>query len=97
MAKIKITVTKVSEKTSNGNYIHTLKSEGATIKVLGQDCVGTGLTYFVALKQAAQVNASEIMDLDRFDVVERPFDIVDEETGEERTLLLKWLYPKKVQ
>ena len=95
MAKIKITVTKVSEKTTNGNYIHTLKSEGATIKVLGADCVGSGLTYFVALKQAAKVNASEIMDLDRFDVVQRPLDIVDEATGEERTILLSWLYPKR--
>ena len=95
MAKIKITVTKVSEKTSNGNYIHTLKSEGTVIKVLGGDCVGQGLTYFVALKQAAKVDSSEILDLDRFDIVERPLDIVDEETGEERTLLLKWLYPKR--
>lgn len=96
MAKVKVTVTKVSEKTTNGNYIHTLKSEGTVIKVLGQDLVGNGSTYFVALKGAAKVDSSEILDLDRFDIVEREYTPEpDAETGETRTLMLKWLYPKK--
>jgi hypothetical protein len=96
MSKIKITVTKVSEKTTKGNFIHTLKSEGQVVKVLGQDMIGQGLTYFVALKGPAKVDSSEIIDLDKFDIVEREFTPEpDEETGETRTLMLKWLYPKR--
>ena len=95
MAKIKITVSKVSEKTTNGNFIHTLKSDGTVTKVFGQDCIGNGLTYFVALKGPAKINSSEIIDLDRFDIVERPLETTDDETGEQKTILLKWLYPKR--
>lgn len=96
MAKIKLTVTKVSEKTTNGNYIHTLQTEGTVIKIYGQDMVGRPVSYFVALKSAAKVDSSEIIDLDRFDIVERELTTEpDEETGETRTLMLKWLYPKR--
>ena len=93
--KIKITVSKVSEKTSNGNFIHTLKTEGQTIKVLGQDMIGRPSTYFVALKGAAKVDSSEIIDLDNFDQVQREYTPEPDETGETKTLLLTWLYPKK--
>jgi len=95
MAKVKVTVTKVSEKTSKDNYIHTLKSEGTSIKVLGQDLIGNGSTYFVALKGAAKVNSAELIDLDRFDIVEREFTPEPDETGEVKTMMLKWLYPKR--
>lgn len=93
--KVKIRVQKVSDKTTNGNFIHTLKTEGETIKVLGQDMVGNGLTYYAALKGAAKVGSEEVIDLGKFDVVERPYEVTDEESGEIRTLMLKWLYPKR--
>jgi hypothetical protein len=95
MAKVKVKVLKVSDKTTNGNFIHTLKTEGETIKVLGQDMIGNGLTYYAALKGAAQVGTEELIDLSRFDVVERPYEVEDQESGELRTLMLKWLYPKR--
>lgn len=93
--KVKVSVLKVSEKTTNGNFIHTLKTEGETIKVLGQDMVGNGVTYYAALKGAAKKGAQEVIDLDRFDVVERPYEFTDEATQEVRTAMLKWLYPKR--
>ena len=91
---INVTVAKVTEATT-GNFIHTLKTEGKTIKVLGQDMVANGLTYYAALKSDAGVNSKGEIDLDAFDVVERPFNTTDKDTGEELTLKLKWLYPKK--
>jgi hypothetical protein len=33
-------------------------------------------------------------DMSRFDVVERPFEVVDEQTGEANTIMLKWLHVK---
>lgn len=91
---IKVTVAKVTE-TSNGNFIHTLKTEGKTVKLLGQDMVSNGLTYYASLKTAAEVKSTGEFDLDMFDVVERPFETTDEKSGEEITLQLKWLYPKR--
>jgi len=95
MAKIKVTVSRVSDKTTNGNYIHTLKTEGVKVNVLGQEMTGNGLTYFAALKGAANVGQEDFIDLDKFDVVEREYSPVDPETGETTTLMLKWLYPKR--
>lgn len=95
MAKVKVKVLKVSDKTTNGNFIHTLKTEGETIKILGQDMIGTGLTYYAALKGAAKVGTEEVVDLTRFDIVERPYEVTDEDSGELRTMMLKWLYPKR--
>jgi hypothetical protein len=91
---INVTVTKVTEATT-GNFIHTLKTEGKTIKVLGQDMPSNSLTYYAALKGPAELNSKGDIDLDAFDIVERPFNTTDKDTGEELTLKLKWLYPKK--
>lgn len=93
--KVKVTVSHISEKTTNGNFIHKLRTEGKTIKVLGQDLVGAGQTYYVALKGASNLNEETVLDLDMFDVVERPFTPEPDESGEVVTMQLKWLYPKR--
>jgi hypothetical protein len=97
MSKIKVTVSKVSEKTSNGNYITTLKTEGTKVNILGTEVIGNGLTYFVALKGAPKVGAQDEIDLSKFDVVEREYTPEpDAETGEVApTMMLKWLYPSR--
>jgi hypothetical protein len=90
---IKVTVAKVTEA-SNGNFIHTLKTEGKKVKLLGQDMVTNGVTYYAALKSGAEVNSTGEFDLESFDVVKRPFTFTNDD-GEEVNTELSWLYPKK--
>lgn len=90
---IKVTVTKVTEA-SNGNFIHTLKTEGKVVKFLGQDMVSNQVTYYAALKSGAEVGSTGDFNLEDFDVVQRPFTFTNED-GEEVNTKLSWLYPKK--
>lgn len=100
MNKIKFTVAKVSAMTTKGNYIHTIKTEGKSVKFAGLDMKGAGQTYFVALQQPLPVDNKVLeADLDLFEVVERETKIpyTDEVTGEEleRDATFKWLFPKR--
>jgi len=95
MSKIKVKVSKVSDKPStNGNYIHTLKTEGKTVEVLGQKKTSGQLTYFMALPAVTAVGSEHEIDLDLFTITERPYEVTDEGSGEMTTLLLKWLHIK---
>jgi hypothetical protein len=95
MSKINVTVSKVStEPTKNNNYIHTLKTEGKEVEVLGQKKMSGQLTYFIALPGVTPVGTASEIDMGVFTVTERPFDVTDEQTGETQTLLLKWLHIK---
>lgn len=95
MSKINVTVTKVSnEPTKNGNYIHTLKTEGKVVEVLGQKKNANQLTYFIALPGITPVGTESQIEMDMFNITERPFDVTDEQSGETQTLLLKWLHVK---
>ena len=100
MNKIKFSVAKVSAQTEKGNYIHTIKTEGKTVKFAGLDMKGAGQTYFVALQQPLPVdNKMHEADLDLFDIVERQVKLpyTDDVTGEEleRDATFKWLFPKR--
>jgi hypothetical protein len=94
--KVEVTVSKVSaQPTSNGNFIHTLKTEGNNaVTVFGEEKKANGLTYYIALKGQQKVGAKDTIDLDLFNIVERPFDVTDEQSGEVTTYLLKWLHVK---
>jgi len=95
MGKIKVTVSKVSSKPSkNGNYIHTVKTEGKTVNALGVDKVSGQLTYFIALPKAVKVGSEHELDMDQFRVEERPYEVADTTTGEMQKLMLKWLHIK---
>ena len=95
MNKIKVTVSKVSAKPStNGNYIHTVKTEGKEVEVLGQKKVSGQLTYFIALPNASPVGKVDTIDMDLFTITERPYEVADQTTGEVKTLMLKWLHVK---
>ena len=55
-------------------------------------------TYYAAVKSGAlKVSAGEEIDLDltAFDISVRPYSFVDEQTGEEKTVDLKWLSLKQ--
>jgi hypothetical protein len=100
MNKIKFTVAKVSAITEKGNYIHTIKTEGKSVKFAGMDMKGAGQTYFVALQQPIAVDGkAHETDLDLFDIVERKamLEYTDEATGDtlEREYAFKWLFPKR--
>jgi hypothetical protein len=85
---MKVRITKVSAQASkNGNFIHTLKTEGKTVNVLGVNKTSGQLTYFLALPQAVKVGTEHEINMDEFRVEERPFTTPDNET-----LMLKWLH-----
>ena len=95
MAKIKVSVSRCSSKASSrGNYIHTLKTEGKTIQVLGQEKVSGQITYFIALAKPTKVGTEHELDMDMFRVEERPYEVANPDTGEKQTLMLKWLHIK---
>lgn len=92
---LKVKVSKVSTTPSkNGNYIHTVKTEGKKVNVLGVEKVSGALTYFVALPSAVAVGTEHDIDMDQFRIEERPYEVADAATGEVQTLQLKWLHIK---
>ena len=92
---MKVKVSKVSATPSkNGNYIHTVKTEGKKVNVLGIEKLSGALTYFIALPAAAAVGSEHEIDMAQFRVEERPYDVADPTTGEVQTLQLKWLHIK---
>lgn len=92
---IKVKVAKVSaQPTTNGNYIHTVKTEGKKEVVFGVEKPASQLTYFIALPSAVPVGTEDNLDLDKFRVEERPYEVADQDTGEMKTLMLKWLHIK---
>lgn len=80
------------KKTSSGNFLVKLVSE-KTVKVLGIEKVAK-LTYYIALPAAPKVGLTDKIELDKFNIVERPYERVDDKTGEVTTFLLKWLHVK---
>ena len=95
MNLLKVKVSKVSATAStNGNFIHTVKTEGKKVVVLGQEKTSGALTYFIALPAATAVGTEHEIDMDLFSVTERPYEVADPATGEAQTLILKWLHIK---
>jgi hypothetical protein len=95
MGKIKVTVSKCSTQASkNGNFIHTLKTEGKEVNVLGQSKVSGQLTYFIALSKPTKVGTVDELDMDQFRIEERPYEVVNQTTGEMEKIMLKWLHVK---
>lgn len=95
MNKIKVTVAKCSSQpSSNGNYIHTVKTEGKKVQILGQEKVSGQLTYFIALQKPTAVGSEHEIDMDQLSITERPYEVADPTTGEVKTLMLKWLHVK---
>ena len=60
MAIIKVKVAKISAKTSNGNYLHTIKTEGVEHEALGRKVVTGKRTYFLAMQDSECWEANTI-------------------------------------
>lgn len=91
---IKVKVAKISAKTSNGNYLHTLKTEGTQHEVLGKTVTTGKRTYFLALTESAVLNSEHSIDLSQFSITEREMVNKDGEivTGDNgNAIKLKWL------
>lgn len=93
MTKIKLTVAKITKGEQNGNYIHTLKTEGVTAVIGGVEKVSGVRTYYVSLPKPIQVQSFE-QDMSLFRIEERPYKVTDTTTGEVREVMLKWLHIK---
>jgi hypothetical protein len=93
--KLKLKVMKVSEQTSNGNFIHSLQSEtGYTVKVFGQEKTVFD-KYLIALPGVTPVNTVEELDMSQWEIMERTSDIVDATSGEVRSVTTRWLHIKR--
>lgn len=64
----------------------------ATAKAFGITKTVKRTYYIGGMPSAAQIGAELEEDLSRFDIVERPYPVVDE--GETKVLMLKWLHVK---
>lgn len=52
-------------------------------------------TYYIGgMPEQAEKGATFQENMDKFEIVERPFEVVDEQTGETTTVMLKWLHAK---
>ncbi len=85
-------ISRVSDElTSNGNKIVTLKAEASGVINLGGGLMKSrSLTYFMAVdgNSTPEVGTSVDLDLDLFEVKERPYEV------DGKTLMLKWLHFK---
>lgn len=91
---IKVKVAEIlnkGQKTSNGNFLVKITNE-RSVSMLGVTKVAK-MTYYVALPAKPKVDSEHELDLDLFNVVERPYDRVDDD-GVVTTLMLKWLHIK---
>lgn len=94
MAIIKVKVAKISEKTSNGNYLHTIKTEGVEHEALGRKVVTGKRTYFLAMQDSAVLGSEHNIDLDKFNITTREIVDVDGNVRKDdngKPIQLKWL------
>ena len=88
---MKLTVAQIGNETENGNQIVKLQRQTEIETGLGVE--RQSVTYYKAVKAGTikvDVEDEVELDLDNYNVVERPFE--HPETGEE--MMLKWLHLK---
>ncbi len=91
MAIVELEVEKCT-KTSNGNHSNKLVAEHTVDSGFGP--VVTKVTYYLFTTQENAVGFKAKLDTSLFDVVDRPFEFVDE-AGNDQVATLKTLYPKR--
>lgn len=93
MSAITLTLVK-STPSENGGFILKLqnKDEKVMETAFGTKTQATQETYYMKVdKPAIKVGKSADLDISDFKVVERPYEIDDEENGGKKTISLKWL------
>jgi hypothetical protein len=95
MSTIKVTVLKctASEKNPGVNII-TVRNMSEGVEALGTKLTGSQSTYYMATVAPVAVGTTHELNMDMFQVQERPYPVTDKVTGEIKTLQLKWLRGK---
>lgn len=93
MKQIKLKVEKITKGEKNGNFIHTLKTEGTTVTIGGVEKVSGQRTFYISLPKPIELKEF-MQDMDLFRIEERPYKVEDRTTGEVREIMLKWLHIK---
>jgi hypothetical protein len=95
MSTIKVTVLKSTESKKNpGVNIVTVRNMSEGIQALGTTLTGSQSTYYMATTSPVPVGSEHELNMDLFQVQERPYEVTDTVTGEVKTLQLKWLRGK---
>lgn len=81
-----------STASSKGGFINKLSST-STIDVFGVKKT-ISETYYLKTDTAIAEGKEDIIPMEMFKVEERPFEYVDETTGEVTAMNLKWLHAK---
>ena len=89
---MKVIVTKVSDQTTNGKFIHTLVGQKKTTSL--------GVTqtqkvkYLIALDEAVDADSEHELDMSQYNVTLQENEIVDEQSGEVKIVHSNWLFLK---
>ena len=94
MSKIKLTVTKVSEETTNANAILTLQKDTIVDLGFAKKRKRTQFLLAVDFDSAPEKDTDIEIDMADWSVTERTNEIVDEESGEMISLRSNWLHFK---
>lgn len=95
MSTIKVTVLKSTASTKNpGTHIVTVRNMSEGVEALGTKLTGSQSTFYMATVAPVPVGSEHDLNMDLFQVVERPYEVTDKVTGEVKTLPLKWLRAK---
>ena len=91
---LKVTIAKVSKKTTNGNFLTTLKTAEGKRTILGVE-EDIQRTFLIAMRAEVKVGESHDLDLSLFDIAVRPFKSTM--PGSEGQIInMKWLIRKAV-
>ena len=87
-----------SSPTKNGNFCNKLiNKDTITIETdFGKVKQERSTTYYLFTDKQNDEGLKAQLNLDVFDIVEKPYKFVDQETGAEEEISLKYLYPKRV-
>ena len=95
MSTIKVTVLKSTASAKNpGVHIVTVRNMAEGVQALGTTLTGSQSTYYMATVAPVAVGTEHELNMDLFQVQERPYEVTDKVTGEVKTLQLKWLRGK---
>ena len=95
MSTIKVTVIKCTASTKNkGVNIVTVRNVSEGVEALGTKLTGNQSTYYMATMAPVPVGSEHQLNMDLYEIQERPYQVADATTGEIKTIPLKWLRGK---
>lgn len=85
----------ISSNPSKGGASHVVKLQSKIVQDLG--ILGpkeVTRTYYISVKNTIAIGTKVPLDVDAFDVKEYSYTFEDDETGEEKEIMCKWLHLK---